>query len=214
MTLPTPFDPAFWTAEERAFWEQMAPLVMQILLKGAEAGLMALPPEVQILMNWDTFNQAAVDYLRGYRASWIKGISETTRKQIMAAISAWIQAGEPLPLLTARLEMLDGINARRAKIIATTEVTRVYAEANRLAWQASGVVGSMRWQTARDELVCPICAPLHGMEAELNGNGFTTEPGGIGPQGPPLHPRCRCWLQPVVSLDLLERELEAILAAP
>jgi hypothetical protein len=43
------------------------------------------------------------------------------------------------------------------------------------------------WMTEEDERVCPICAPLHGLSimqlptVELQ-------------DGPPAHPRCRCWL--------------------
>jgi hypothetical protein len=37
------------------------------------------------------------------------------------------------------------------------------------------------WLASQDELVCPICGPLHG---KRRGQGWT-EP-------PPAHPNCRC----------------------
>lgn len=209
-----PLSPEFWTAEERALWALLAPLVIDILMSGAEFGTAALPAEVQILMNWDVFSNAAIEYLNGYRLAWVKGISETTRKLMVKLIQAWIEAGEPLSVLEARLAALEEIDELRAARIATTEVTRIYADGNQIAWRAAGTVSKKRWQTAVDDKVCPICAPLHNMEVDLDGNGFTTEEGGIGIQGPPAHVGCRCWLQPVVSLDKLEDELEKILNAP
>lgn len=41
------------------------------------------------------------------------------------------------------------------------------------------------WNTERDSLVCPVCRPLHGKpQGEW----------GVFANGPPAHPRCRCWL--------------------
>jgi hypothetical protein len=52
------------------------------------------------------------------------------------------------------------------------------------------VVDGKRWNTAVDELVCPICEPLDGMEIGLEEDGFTTEAGDIGLTGPPAHVNC------------------------
>lgn len=208
-----PLDPAFWAAEENSFWAILGPLLVEVVLHGAEGGVMALPADVAVFMNWDVFNQAAIDYLRKYRLTWLKGVSDTTRAQMVGVIQAWIESGEPLPVLEARLTALDAVNASRAHRIAVTEVTRAYAEGNLIAWRSTGFIGGKQWQTAKDELVCPICAPLHGMIVELDGNGFTTESGGLGIQSPPAHPGCRCWLQPIVSVGAFEEELARTLEA-
>lgn len=213
-TTDNPLDPRFWSDEEKELWKLLAPLIIKIMMNGAEAGVAALPAEVQILMQWDTFSNAVTEYLKGYRITWIRGISDTTAKQIVKLIEAWVQAGEPLSVLEARLAGLEEIDTRRAGQIAATEVTRLYADANQMAWKASGLVGENRWMTARDDKVCPWCGPLDGMVVPLGENGFTTVEGDIGVTGPPLHVGCRCWLQPVVSLDKLEDELEKILNAP
>jgi hypothetical protein len=82
-------------------------------------------------------------------------------------------------------------------MIAVTEVTRSYAEGNQIAWKESGVVEGKEWNTANDEIVarCPICWPLHGVVIPI-GEEFD---GGF--DGPPAHPRCRCWITPVVIGD-------------
>ncbi|MBE3132841.1 MAG: hypothetical protein IMZ55_05165 [Acidobacteria bacterium] len=45
------------------------------------------------------------------------------------------------------------------------------------------------WVTARDEAVCPVCSPLHGVEEAF-------WPPELG-DGPPAHVNCRCWLDNV-----------------
>lgn len=199
---------SFWSAEERALYEELAPLIIKMYLKGATNGMETLPVNLQVLVNWDYFNEGVVDFLRTYRLHTLTGITETTRKATVKAIDEWIQSGEPLPNLIAKLEPLFGI--ARAERIAVTEVTRVFAEGNRAAWRSTGLVGGMRWNTVNDDLVCPICGPLDGMIVELDGNGFTTSDG-EGITGPPAHVSCRCFLTPVVSVEKLEDRLDEIL---
>jgi hypothetical protein len=55
------------------------------------------------------------------------------------------------------------------------------------------VIEYREWRTNADELVCPVCGPLAGQVIGLD-EAFE---GGI--DGPPAHPRCRCWVVP--SLD-------------
>jgi hypothetical protein len=64
-------------------------------------------------------------------------------------------------------------------------VTRIFAECTRQAALANPNTTRLRWQTGRDELVCPQCGPLDGVTVEKErtfaGNLF-----------PPAHPNCRC----------------------
>lgn len=50
-----------------------------------------------------------------------------------------------------------------------------------------GKVIRVWWVTAGDAGVCPTCAPLDGQEEDLWIEKY--------PDGPPLHPRCRCFLR-------------------
>lgn len=43
------------------------------------------------------------------------------------------------------------------------------------------------WYTRNDSRVCPICEPLHQTRRSHWGSLY--------PQGPPAHPRCRCWIE-------------------
>ena len=214
--MPQQPPPEFWEGEEEEFWDILLPIIILALLAGGEAGIELLPDDIQVLANIDQFNQAALDFLAAYRLSTIFGISETTRIQAMQMIADWISAGEALPSLVSRLDVLfrDG----RAKSIAVTEVTRIYSEGNQMMWRTTGVVGSKKWNTAEDDLVCFICRPLDGQIVPLDGNFFIPAPGagGLGLDvpiaGPPAHPLGRCFLTPVVDTRLVSERIERILA--
>lgn len=197
MTLPNPTTDAFWQGERGKLWDEISDLVMIALLAGASGGVNLLPAEIRVLVNWNVFNDAALGYLYTYSGSWIASISATTRRQTVQAIANWMGSNQPLTALDTALTPIFGEN--RASMIAATEVTRIYAEGNQMAWAASGVVTHNRWMTVRDRRVCPLCEPLDGMLIPLGSNGFTTEAGGLGVTGPPIHTSCRCRLQPYVD---------------
>ncbi len=197
--------PSFWSEEQAALWEAFAPLVAGVLMAGADAGAEVLPSGISVLVDWDVVNESAISYLRQYRLGVMQDIGETTRRQAVAAITDWIESGAALPELDAALTPVFG--ATRAKMIATTEVTRAYADGNQMAWESAGVVGGKKWQTLRDERTCPICGPLHNVTVALSG---MFEIGGEGSgnfiAGPPAHPRCRCYTLPVVDFDAVSAE--------
>lgn len=221
--MTNPQSEAFWRNELRRLWETTEPLAMVALIAGAEGAVRLLPGELTPLVNWELFNRAAIDYLGQYRLSTIRGINETTRAQTMRAINDWIRSDAGLDSLRAKLRPIYG--KTRADSIAITEVTRTFAEGNMQLWNSTGVVSGKRWMTAVDERVCPVCSPLHGKLVEIDGNfGFTEgelsdetlqkaiKHLGTEFRAPPAHPRCRCWLQPVVSEQELRREIGDILA--
>lgn len=209
------FNPEFWHNEHAKYLEAVNPTILRLLMAGAESGSGLLPAGFELLFDWDIFNQAAIDFLYNYGLSWARSISETTQAQVMQKIDSWIRSGEKFDNLSKSLEPIFG--AQRAEMIATTEVTRIFAEGNIIAWKSTGLISGKRWMTAVDELVCPICAPLHEQIAELDVEGFTTdisvsgELQSIGLYAPPAHPRCRCWLQPIVSEAMLEERITEVL---
>ena len=110
----------------------------------------------------------------------------TTRTLVGEALATYTETpGMTLGDLTKLLEPAFG--EARAQMIAVTEVTRIYSDATntyqRIASDA-GVEMRRVWLTLRDELVCPICGPLHGLPEEDWRIAH--------PDGPPAHPNCRC----------------------
>lgn len=141
--------------------------------------------------DWTLANTAARDWAASYAPQLSGQIDATTQRMVGQAVSKWVDNGEPLQTLIDDIAPVFGRS--RAELIASTEVTRAYAEGNRIAYRESGVVDEWEWRTAADERVCPICGPLDGKQRRLN------EPFDIGINAPPAHPRCRCWVVPVIA---------------
>lgn len=121
-----------------------------------------------------------------YGYDLISRIEETTRRAMQESVARWVDNGEPLTSLVRDLEPLFG--RKRAEMIAQTETTRAYQMGAEASYRESGVVDEMEWQTAADELVCPVCGPKQGQRMALGSSDV-----------PPAHPRCRCWTAPVVK---------------
>jgi SPP1 gp7 family putative phage head morphogenesis protein len=194
-----PLQPSFWENEANEFWSVLVSIFVDTMMDGIQEGVTALPADIAVLMDFDVVNQAALDYARQYRYDWIKSITDTTRGQVQQAIADWIQSGAPLPDLQATLTPIFG--PVRAEMIAVTEVTRVYQEANVASWESTGFVDEVNYRTAKDDKVCPICSPLDGKTLPIKD---TTD-------HPPKHVRCRCFTVPIVSIEAVNRQLERVL---
>lgn len=121
----------------------------------------------------------------------ITNIDKTTLDVVRSGISAYIS--------TPGLTLQDAMNllpfgTARAELIATTEITRAYAEANQivgeeLAKEFEGVPVVKIWFTNEDDRVCEICGPLAGQEVAID-EKFNSD---LDISNPPAHPNCRCW---------------------
>ncbi len=189
----------FWNGEEALLWEALAGVYISALLAGMDGAVEQLPLELQALVNYDDLNTEALRFIRQYRFNLIRGINETTRRQVQEALTNWIQSGDPLSVLEDALAPIFG--SVRANMIAVTEITRAFAEGNALAWKATGFVSEVRFNTARDDKVCPFCSPLDGKTFPVDDYGHK----------PPIHVRCRCWNSPVVNVDDVLAQAERIL---
>jgi uncharacterized protein with gpF-like domain len=213
----------FWSDEERELYDATAEILVRIYYAGGMAGVAELPEWMQTQVEWEPFNQAAIDYLKAYRLGIVDGILETTRSQAVDAIDTWIRSGQRLESLIATLEPLFG--AARAQRIGVTEVTRAFAAGNQAAWKLTGFVTEKRWMTAHDELVCPYCGSLAGEVVGIDNNfrvpldklpkKVREKLEKLGEQleyiHPPAHVNCRCWIQPVVSAEALRQQVRDIL---
>lgn len=142
---------------------------------------------------WELANNAAALWSTEYGSVLVSALIKTSADRIQAAVAQYITNSEPIGALIERIRGDYGFSPARAQAIAVTEVTRAYAEGNLASWRASGFIERKEWRTNNDELVCPVCGPLAGQVADLNG-AFK---GGI--ESPPAHPRCRCWIVPKVD---------------
>jgi SPP1 gp7 family putative phage head morphogenesis protein len=141
---------------------------------------------------WELANNAAAQWALRYGYDLVRGLLDTTRDRLQKEIAEYVQNSQTIGQLVSRIRGDNLFGEERARMIAVTEVTRAFAAGNMEAWRASGVIEKRQFNVNRDELVCPICGPLNGKVVGLD------EEFDEGIDGPPVHPRCRCWLSPVV----------------
>lgn len=169
--------------------------------------------------DWTLAHADARDWANQYTGELITQINDTTRRHVQQAVSQWITNGDPLPVLIKQLEATFG--DRRAKLIASTEVTKAYAEGTLVGYKAAGY-GESRpkyafpahpacrcwpalhinndgsavylWKTAQDERVCPICGP-RGQEDNI---GVARR---VGPKLPKI---TQPIIEPVAAYNLTE----------
>lgn len=188
--------PSLWTREDAALARDVLPTIRVI---GEEQALVAAMRAGDLDM-WRRVNERVVDWVESYYISneanalgAIPNLNATARTQIGNLVDAW-QRGEleaatrelGLPQLIAAME--DTFGAQRGARIAVTETTRIFAESARCAALENPYVTRLTWLAAADEVVCPVCGPMHGRSIDKAQRTF---PGGLFP---PAHPNCRCWV--------------------
>lgn len=136
--------------------------------------------------DWSLVNTAGREWASSYAYDLVGGINDTSAKALQSGVAEYVANTLTLDQLKAHIAADFG--PARADTITATEVTRAYAQGTSSALAAGGIVDSVQWKTAADELVCPLCAPL----------ADTTAPIGDAMQ-PPAHVNCRCWVVPAVS---------------
>lgn len=101
---------------------------------------------------------------------------------------------------------------KRGRLIGENESWSTKEQAKQIIWMygmQQGVIpkaAKRKWMTAKDELVCESCGPMHGSEMLL-GERFSTPMGDTW--SPPLHVNCRCTVELVV--DLAETTKDSLL---
>ncbi len=98
---------------------------------------------------------------------------------------------EQVERMTAKYQ--ERLVRARARNIARTELLRASNAGALETYRRAEALGALvaplkRWVTAHDERLCPLCAPLDGVEVE----GLDTPFPNSAVLMPPLHPSCRC----------------------
>lgn len=164
--------------------------VIRILLADALGGIDAATLTVGLSIDYTLPNLEAAKWVRKYAFDLIKGITQTSKRVVQEALNQFVGI--------SGYTIGDVINTLpfspvRAQMIATTEITRAYAQGQLIAGRAMAkeypdVRVVKRWWTNKDGLVCAICQPLHGVEVGIE----EQFPGGM--DEPPAHVNCRCWI--------------------
>ena len=175
-----PDDGEFWAKMKDKFLTAMGTVSNKLLSRGVGQA-----SKLGLAVDFDLVNTAVLERAGTFTNEWWAALERSTREGLRKAIQANIETGAPLRTLIKDIEPLFG--KARAKVIASTEVTRLYAEGNSEAYASAGVE-EVEWRTVNDALVDPICDALAGQRSSVGGG-----------ETPPAHPNCRCWLAPVVS---------------
>jgi len=135
--------------------------------------------------------------------------TQTTLMLLEDTLAQGLKDGIGLEEMAANISNIyEFSDAVRSEQVARTEVFRIANESTRTAFKQSGVVESLKWYTAADERVCPLCAPMHGKIVSINDpffkkgdtvqgdDGSTMEVTYDDVQGGALHVMCRCYIRP------------------
>ena len=117
----------------------------------------------------------------------IKGIDDATGRAVANVVSLY-RASPGMTRQQVADALTGAFGARRADVVATTEITRAASQATVAArdyLKSHGLDGALVWRTNGDDRRCPVCTPRNGA---AQGEGWD-EP-------PPAHPRCRCTFVP------------------
>lgn len=182
------FDNNFWINEASALWNKVAGKMAEVLNHGLQGALKLIPQSVVNRIGLGKLQSELLRRAMDYRTEWISTINKNTMESIWKSVEAWQKTGDPVTSLVDVLKKM-GFSETRAKMIATTETTRLNALAHQIAYKESGVVTKFRWMTANDELVCKICGPNHGQIFPLESLHNLI----------PAHPNCRCYDEPVID---------------
>jgi len=183
---------SYYVSQQWRITEGMAQRLKAALYDSVSLGVnvsLDLLEQVGISFDYTMVLDEALEWARNYSYELITGIESTGRDVVARAVARFIEAGKPLEELAGELASI--YSGPRAAMIASTETTRAFYEGQVASFRGSGAIKKMEWRTARDERVCPTCGPLHGKRTAMGGtfDGIT----------PPAHPRCRCWIAPVVE---------------
>lgn len=187
---------AFWRAQAERLYNMLLPIIGKLVLEAVDLTVGDLAELLQHMpsVNWDVISENAAKWAHSYTFDLVSHITSTSQAYLQDTISAWVSSGEPLDTLIEQIEASGYFGTVRSEMIAITEVTRVFFQANLITWEGSGVVDGWAFQTSEDDLVCPICEPLGDQVYALS----DTE------HFPPQHIRCRCWGKPVIKAELLK----------
>jgi hypothetical protein len=181
--------PNFWDEAGQELRHVLTPFLERVYLD--QAG--NLISSTGIGVDWALVNQRAIDWASVYTFNLVQGITQTSQQTLSRALSAYYRDG----LTRGDLEKLISptFGPVRAEMIAVTEITRASSQGELALVEEISKYGlRMRpiWQTNNDDLVCILCGPRNGKEIRDG-------------QFPPIHVRCRCW----VNHEIIEVEQTA-----
>ena len=95
----------FWILERKLMRQEFTDTVMNVLLAAGSNGASMLPSNLSVLVDWDVFNERALEWLNMYMGlnpsaavsqdvfDWVTTLTETQRKGVTREIDDWVRLG-------------------------------------------------------------------------------------------------------------------------
>lgn len=206
------FDTTVWNANTRIMAEKYLKKAMNENGKRVFDDLKKIRKTAKffaIAIDYEMEYPEAIEWVETQGVKLADDVTEETESIIADIIATAFREGL-IPREVAKL--IDGSfdNKSRAMMIARTEIVRASNYGALSSYKQSGVVQGKEWLTAQDEKVCPYCGGLNGKVLglsesylpvggilEFDGRSMTNNY--LDVQAPPVHPRCRCTILPVLE---------------
>jgi SPP1 gp7 family putative phage head morphogenesis protein len=161
-------------------------------------------------IDWDIENPAVADFIRGHSFAFAQRISDTTMEEVKRLVLAAQGEGWSIVRMVDELKAVyGGWSDLRAEMIARSETIRS-SNAGLVEGYKQNGISEIEWFAALDDRLCPFCGEMHGKRLAIGEAWFE---GGsemyVGQERlvmdygdvfwPPLHPNCRCVMQPVLG---------------
>ena len=181
----------FWSRVETEEKNAVAAILLLLMMQSAEAHFGLLPEFAQVGRTVDDFipqieaaaNQRAADFSQQYVTTGRERLERFGRDtQARFGIGGQIHPQEIADEATGIFGP-----SRDAGIAASETTGAASTGAETVIGQTVGFSEKDTWFTQEDQRVCPICEPLHEKPRSYWARFF--------PQGPPAHPKCRCWVE-------------------
>jgi len=179
--------------------------------RGLIVGNIALPEGARVEVGAFIQQDDAQKVISDTTFKFLESEGESVQREFKRQMQAGIKNGESVPELRKRLTGMFSDQRRndRGLMIARTESARAIELGREASWRESGVVAAKVWDANGDS--CPFCQAMHGrvvelgsnfwdqgavMEVEFEGSPVSLDLGYSDTPAPPIHPNCRCVLEP------------------
>lgn len=163
---------------------------------------------------FDGYHPEIKTYIESYTSKFIQGLAETTRKDFRNLLIKAQTEGWSVPRLRDKIrELMNNYSRSRAEMIARTEMIRASNAGAKISYRQAGVK-ELEWLYTSDRRTCPYCRAMNGRIVRIEkpfaekgdtvtgkdeeGNEVHYKVTYESVQYPPLHPRCRCTIIPVI----------------
>ena len=128
------------------------------------------------------------------KSTWLKRLEDDVDLWNVRIASDWKRAllrGETIDDVLAQLDIRFSNINKIMERLGLTESTAIGSLARQKIMKELGIT-KYRFYSNPDERRCEVCGSLHGMEFPISAYE-------IGVTASPIHPRCRCWEEPILE---------------